>query len=147
MYQNKSQSKTQVVLKFHYGKRGSINPIISKTMGRVAVISHAYQGPMPQPGTFWLCEVDQEINSDSSERGCFVVMPVKVVPLEKIMKLVPGMYETEIKGKCVYFKPKEPNHYWIVPFNIKKVFLKDQTKVQYQSVIVPLVFDNSPDNK
>jgi hypothetical protein len=146
MDKEKLLKKTQVILKFHYGKRGSINPIISKTMGRVAVISHAYQGPMPQPGTFWLCELDQEINSGSSERGCFVVMPVKSVPLEKIMKLIPGMYETEIQGQNVFFKPKEPNHYWIVPFNIKKVFLKDKTKVQYQSVIVPLVFDQQ-DNK
>ena len=136
---NQPETGWRVVLKFHYGRRGSVNPIISHTMGRVAVISHAYQGAMPQPGTFWLCEIEREISSDQDESGCYIVNPVCHVPLEKIMKLVPGTYETEIRDKKVICRPKVKEHYWIIPFSIKKFFIKkDKAKIQYQSIIVPI---------
>jgi hypothetical protein len=127
-----------VVLKFHFGKRGSVNPIISKTMGRVAVINHAYQGPQPQSGTFWLCKLDREIKGQHTN-GCFIVTPIKMVPIEKIVKLVPGTYETTIEGTTVTCRPKITNHYWIAPFSVKKWYIKkDKASVQYQAVIVPV---------
>ena len=133
-----------VVLKFHYGKRGSINPIISKTMGRVAVINHAYEGSSPQPGTFWLCRINKEINSPNGN-GCFIVTPLKQTPLEAIIKLIPGTYDLQYDQQNVICLPKVPNHYWICPASIKKLFLKpDIAKVQYQSVIVPIIIEDPP---
>lgn len=130
--------KAQVVLRFHYGKRGSVNPIISKTMGRVAVISHSYQGTMPQPGTFWLCEIEREIGNEKPN-GCFVVVPVKEVKIESVMRLVPGTYQTEIHGSTVVCRPMVEGHYWIIPFSLKKYFIKEgKAQIQYQSVVVPL---------
>ena len=127
-----------VVLKFHFGKRGSVNPIISKTMGRVSVINHAYQGPQPQDGTFWLCRLDRGIQGQSTN-GCFVVTPIRMIPLEKIVKLVPGTYDTTISGTSVICKPKIPNHYWIAPFSVKKWYIKkDKAATLYQAVIVPV---------
>lgn len=134
------KENAHVLLKFHYGRRGSVNPIISKTMGRVAVISHAYEGAMPQPGTFWLCKIEREFGL-GQPNGCYVVRPVREVPLENIVKLIPGTYDTEIKGSTVVCRPKVENHFWIVPFSIKKFFIKkDKAEIQYQSVIVPLKF-------
>lgn len=131
------KENAQVILKFHYGRRGSINPIISKTMGKVAVISHAYQGVMPQPGTFWLCKIERELG-EASSGGCFIVTPLRVVLLTNIVKLIPGTYATEFHGKTVVCRPRVDNHNWIIPFSLKKYFIKDKATIQYQSVVVPL---------
>lgn len=134
------KQSSQVVLKFHYGKRGSVNSIISKTMGRVAVISHAYEGPMPQNKSFWLCKIEKE-HGAGQLNGCYIVIPIREIKLEQIMKLVPGAYETEIVGSTVLCRPRVDNHYWIIPFSLKKFFIKKgKADVQYQSVIVPLKF-------
>jgi len=126
---------SNVILKFHYGKRGSVNPVISKTMGKVSVISHAYQSAMPQPGSFWVCRIDNEI------QGSFIVTPLKMVPLENVKSLIPGMYDVEIKNLTVVLRPKAEvaNIYWLVPFSIKKYYIKrHKAKVLYESVVVPL---------
>jgi hypothetical protein len=130
------------VLRFVYGKRGSPNPIVSKTMGRYAVIDHAYQGPMPQPYCFWLCRLEGEkIFTDT--KGCFVVTPLKEVAREddmsQIAKLVPGTFDVEIQGTTVFCKPKIPGLFWIAPFNIKDIYLKPREgNYNYSSVIVPV---------
>ncbi len=130
---------TYVVLKFHYGRRGSVNSIISQTMGRVAVINHAYQKEMPQSGSFWVCRIDREITSANS-KGCFVISPIEKIDIKKILKLVPGAYEVEIQGTNVLCKPKVSGRFWIAPFNIKKSYIKkEKANILYQSVIVPLV--------
>jgi hypothetical protein len=130
-----------VVLKFHYGKRGSLNHIISKTMGRVAVINHAYQGAMPQAGSFWLCRIDKELGAEKPT-GCFVVAPIKEVPVDKVMKLVPGIYDTDIQDKTVICTPKVDNCFWIIPFSLKKSYIKkDKADTLYQSVVVPVTLD------
>jgi hypothetical protein len=132
------KESAHVVLKFHYGQRGSVNSLISKTMGRVAVISHGYEGPMPQNKSFWLCKIEKEHGS-GQQNGCYIVVPVKEVKLEQIMKLVPGAYETEIIGATVMCRPRVDGHYWIIPFSLKKFFIKKgKADVQYQSIVVPL---------
>lgn len=134
------KENAHVVLKFHYGKRGSPNPVISQTLGRVAVISHSYEGQMPQPKTFWLCKIETE-HGAGQPNGCFVVTPVKQVQLESIMKLVPGTYDTEIIGKTVICRPKVDDHFWIIPFSLKNYFIKEKkADVVYQSIVVPLRF-------
>lgn len=124
---------SRVILKFHYGKRGSVNPIISKTMGKVAVISHAYQSSMPQPSSFWICRIDSEI------QGSFIVTPIKMVPLENVKSLIPGMYDVVIQNNTVVLNPKVGDIYWLVPFSIKKYYIKrHKAKVLYEAVVVPL---------
>lgn len=137
-----AKENAHVVLKFHYGKRGSSNPIISQTMGRVAVISHAYEGSMPQPKSFWLCKIDNE--HSGGKNGCFVVTPIRQVALKSLIKLVPGAYDTEIVGTTVFCRPRVDNHLWIIPFSLKKYFIKeDKANVVYQSIVVPLRFSES----
>ena len=131
---------SNVVLRFHYGHRGSQNPIVSKTMGRIAVINYAYEGPMPQPETFWLCKVDRNIDFSTS-KGCFVVTPIYQVPNDKVMRLIPGAFDKEVVGRHVVCKPKIPNLYWIAPFSIKRSFIKEQAQVRYQSVVVPVTIE------
>jgi len=127
-----------VVLKFQNGKRNSPNKVVSLTMGKVAVIAHAYQGRMPQPSSFWVCRIVKETGSGTTN-GCFIIEPVFEIPLAKVMKLVPGMYDTEIRGNTVLCKPKVHDIFWIIPFSLKKYFLKEgKAEIQYQSVIVPL---------
>lgn len=124
---------SNVILKFHYGKRGSVNPIISKTMGKVSVINHTYQSAMPQPGSFWVCRIDNEI------QGSFIVTPLRMVPLENVKSLIPGMYDVEIKNLTVVCRPKVADIYWLVPFSIKKYYIKrHKAKILYESVVVPL---------
>lgn len=139
MIENLDLQGSHVILKFHYGKRGSVNPIISKTMGKVAVISHAYQGQMPQSGTFWICRVDKEISNPEKKTGCFIVTPVRTVRIDQIKKLLPGTYDVEVKNQTVICRPKVPGICWLMPFSIKKYYIKsDKAKVQYESLVVPL---------
>ena len=127
-----------VILRFHYGYRGSTNPIISSTMGRAAVINHAYEGKMPQPYTLWLCRVDREVFK-SKDKGCFVITPVREIPADKVLRLVPGTFDIKIKNHNVICKPKIEGYYWIAPSSIKKMYIKSgRAEVLYQSVIVPL---------
>jgi hypothetical protein len=141
MIENNELHGMLVILKFHYGKRGSINPIISKTMGRVAVINHTYQAAMPQPGTFWLCRIDKEISNPEKQSGCFIVTPVREIPIDDIRKLIPGAYDIEIRNQIVICKPKVPEIYWLMPFSIKKYYIKkDKAKVCYEAVVVPLQY-------
>lgn len=131
-----------VILKFYYGHKDSVNPIISKTMGRISIINYAYRGNQPQPGSFWLCKVDEERKDTfNSEHGCFIVTPIKEVQVSEIVKLVPNSYTTEFMGHNVILKPKHSGHYWICPFSIKKFYIKKNVNTAskcYQSVIVPL---------
>jgi len=137
----------QVVLKFQYGKRGSPNPIISRTLGRVAVISHGYQGPMPQVGCFWLCRIEKQMNFNEVN-GCFVVVPIHKIEIENIVKLVPGAYDTEVMGSSVVCRPRVSGLNWILPFSLKKFFIKkDKASVLYQSVIVPVQIDGAQKKK
>lgn len=139
MIENLELQGSNVVLKFHYGKRGSVNPIISKTMGKVAVISHAYQGAMPQPGTFWICRIDKEISNPEKKTGCFIVTPIRFVTIESVKKLLPGMYDEEIRNHMVICRPKVPGICWLMPFSIKKYYIKpEKAQVQYESLVVPL---------
>lgn len=125
----------KVILKFHYGKYGSVNPIVSRTMGKVSVINHAYQSAMPQPGTFWVCQIDNEIT------GSYIVTPISELPIENVQKLIPGAYDVEIHDKRVVCKPKINDVYWLLPFSIKKYYIKrHKAKVLYESVVVPLQF-------
>lgn len=129
----------EIILKFHYGKRGSVNPIISKTMGKVAVINHAYQSQMPQAGSFWVCRIDKEISNPDKGTGCFIVTPVREVKIDQIKKLIPGTYDIEVRNKTVICKPKVEGVLWLMPFSIKKYYIKkEKAKVQYESVVVPL---------
>lgn len=127
----------KIVLRFHYGHRGSQNPIVSKTMGRIAVINYAYEGPMPQPETFWLCKIDRNIDF-STEKGCFVVTPLYQIPVDKVMRLIPGAFDKEVMGRHIVCRPKIKNLYWIAPFSIKRGFIKDHADPRYQSCIVPV---------
>ncbi len=132
----------QVLLKFYYGNKESVNPIISKTLGRISIINFSYTGSQPQPGTFWLCTIDQERkDAFNPEHGCYIVTPQKEVQVSEIVKLVPNAYDIETEGHTVILKPKIKGYYWICPFSIKKYYIKkDETSSTkcYQSVIVPL---------
>jgi hypothetical protein len=131
------------VLRFVYGKRGSPNPIVSKTMGRYAVISHTYTGPMPQPYCFWLCRLDGE-KMFTETKGCFVVTPLREIKLDQIAKLVPGTFDVEVIGTTVYCKPRISNFFWIAPFNIKDIYFKPKEGLYpYSSVIVPITLDQA----
>lgn len=139
MIENLELQGILVVLKFHYGKRGSVNPIISKTMGKVAVISHAYRAQMPQNGSFWVCRIDKEISNPERKTGCFIVTPVQPVQIEDIKKLLPGTYDVEIRNNRVVCLPKVQGILWLMPFSIKKYYIKsDKAQVQYESIVVPL---------
>lgn len=127
-----------VVLKFQYGRRGSTNPVISNTMGRVAVLNFLYQGTTPQPKSFWLCRVDREASLHDG-RGYYVVTPVREVQLSDIVKLIPGTYDAIPHGSTMILKPKITGHLFLAPFSIKRKFIKQEYADHlYNSLIVPL---------
>lgn len=135
---NQNLSEYKVVLRFQYGNRGSRNPVVSRTLGKLAVVSHAYEGPSPQPGKFWLCSIEREIGTIG--KGCYAVVPIREVPFDQIMRLVPGTYDTEIwdEQQTIVCEPKLPGM-WLMPFNLKRYLLKPgKAKILYQSVLVPV---------
>ncbi len=133
-----------VLLKFHYGRRGSVNSIISQTMGKVSVINHAYQSKMPQAGTFWLCQIDKEISNPDRGSGVFIITPIREIEVRDIQKLIPGAYDVEVADKTVVCRPRVKGLLWLMPFSIKKTYIKrDKAKVLYESVVVPLTLSDN----
>lgn len=64
------------------------NPLISRTLGKVAFIDHAYLGPKPQEGEFWLSDVVSETKA-SKVGGCFLVEPFQKVAYEDLVPISP----------------------------------------------------------
>jgi hypothetical protein len=62
--------------------------LISRTLGKVALIDHAYQGPKPCEGEFWLSDVVSETKA-SQVGGCFLVEPFQKVEYEDLVPISP----------------------------------------------------------
>ncbi len=123
----------KVVLKFFH----SIDPngnvkLISRTMGKLALIENQYQGQV-NDDEFWLCEIEKEIGSNKN-RGAFLVRPIDKIEVEKIKKLLPNFYSIIEHGKTAFLYPKnQPKEPWILSANTRKIF-----NDKYTSVIVPI---------
>lgn len=108
------------------------NPIVSKTLGKVAIIARAYGDrvarsngslAMPQSQEFWRVRILKELER-GSRKGCFLVEPIVKVEYEDILHLVPGMYThiVEHGRMLVTPNPEYQGRACILPLDHKQLF-------------------------
>lgn len=89
----------EVILKFFDNEaQGPDNILVSRTLGKIAMIARDRRGakyPQPKPHEFWRCRILKETNR-GKRAGCFLVEPIEQVPADKLLKLLPGMYVSEV---------------------------------------------------
>lgn len=126
----------KVVLKFFLSKGpNDVTRIISRTMGKLALVSDQY-GDMVKNQEIWICEIEKEIGPDKN-RGAFLVRPVKLVDPNSLKKLIPGFYKNIASSRTVYLYPtSEPKEPWLLSSNTRKIF-----NAKYTSIIVPIEFE------
>lgn len=133
---------TKVVLKFFLSRSpNQVLRLISRTLGKLSLISDAYQGTVNDQ-EIWICEIEQEI-VPNKHHGAFMVRPIQKVDPANIKKLIPGFYSIMPSGKSVYLYPNQnPSDPWLVSINTRKIFNR-----KYTSIIVPIEFrETTPQN-
>jgi len=124
----------EVIVKFFENSSVSEGdaPIISRTLGKVAIVSRAYMernrtdskhNPMPADQEFWRVHIVKELKPGKRE-GCFLVQPMEKVDVESLLHLAPGMYSIESKQGGLYVtpNPEYQGRNCIMPLEHKHVF-------------------------
>lgn len=126
-------------VKFRSVKDGP-SPIISSTLGKIAVIDRAWrpipgvEPPSAEREEFWLVDVVREAQP-GKHQGCFIVRPVRCIAREQngkfdrpLLYLLPGMYSIEmyqpspVLGVVAIVTPTEyDGQDWILPLDSIKL--------------------------
>lgn len=121
---NKRIQQTKVLVKFHVNMEAtSKNRIITKTLGKIGVISSDYDGVAPNDEEFWLCSVAKEVTKGTPVSGLFVLLPIRKVDREHISYLIHGMYTYEDEGGIRYVIPKRKNIYWLMSIDDRRAIM------------------------
>ena len=122
--ENKRIQRTKVLVKFHVNMEAtSKNRIITKTLGKIGVISSDYDGVAPNDEEFWLCDVVKEVTKGTPVSGLFVLRPIRKVDREDISYLIHGMYSLEDEGGIRYVIPKRKNIYWLMSIDDRRTIM------------------------
>lgn len=101
-------------------RKNDQNKLITRTLGKVGVLNKELKSDLePQAGEFWKCRIVKETNPGQNT-GCFILEPVELVQVDKLLKLLPGMYEEIEESGTLLISPKNPGHCYILPLGIKK---------------------------
>lgn len=116
----------RTVVKFHENTDlDSPNRVLTRTLGKFGVVSHAYEGTRPRPNEFWLVEVVGN-KCPEQTKGCLLLEPIKKLDFRSdVGKLVWGMYTTEEVGPAIVLvtpNPQFSNSYWQLPLDERKKF-------------------------
>jgi hypothetical protein len=96
----------QTVVKFHNrqappGERPGGHPIVTSTMGKKGLVDMRWRPSasktLPADGEFWRVEILRETRAGQN-RGAFILRPIRKVELASIRHLIPGMFETVVRG-------------------------------------------------
>jgi len=106
------------------------NPLITRTLKKIGVIERSnVDENIPKNGELWKVRIVKEI-CEGQNKGCFVLKPVEIIDPKTLVKLVPGMYEEEIKNKILFIYPKTA-HNCVLPLAMKR-------QLNYRAILVKL---------
>lgn len=124
----------EVILKFFVNKNVSEGEaeVISRTLGKIAIVSRAYierhrqnpkHNPMPDDQEFWRVHIVKELQP-GKRAGCFLVQPIEKVEVDSLLHLAPGMYHIESRKNALYVlpNPEYQGRNCIMPLEHKHVF-------------------------
>lgn len=110
--------RTLTLAKFHVDttRPTSRNRLITKTLGKIGVISADYNGVAPNDEEFWLCGFHKEVTKSAANpcSGLFILKPIRYVDRCQINYLTLGLYTYEDDGGIRYVIPKYKNMYWLM---------------------------------
>ena len=82
----------------------SRNNLVTRSLGKIGVIDNRYTGPQPGSNDLWLCTIVEEIHPGKNV-GCFILKPLRALHPDKVDRLIPGMYTTELVNGCLIITP------------------------------------------
>lgn len=116
--ENRRIQRTLTLVKFYVDikRPTSRNRLITKTLGKIGVISADYNGVAPNDEEFWLCGFRKEVTKSPAEpaSGLFILKPIRYVDRLQVQYLTVGLYTCEDEGGIRYVIPKYKNVYWLM---------------------------------
>lgn len=105
------------------------NEVISRTLLKIAVVSHYYSQKhpeaMPKHGELWDCRIIKEKESGKN-KGCFIVEPIKKVDDKTILHLIPGWYDEKLVNGRLLIIPRKRDTNWILPLTHKRIMAEER---------------------
>jgi hypothetical protein len=144
--ENRRIQRTLVLAKFIVDatRPNSRNRLITKTLGKIGVVSADYTGRAPNDEEFWLCTVVKEVTKTQSNpsSGLFILKPVRYVDRTQVNYLTTGFYTYEDEGGIRYVIPKYKNMYWLLSIEERRRLL-DPSHI-HSVVTVNYDIENAP---
>jgi len=144
--ENRRIQRTLVLVKFivDVTRPNSRNRLITKTLGKIGVISADYTGRAPNDEEFWLCAVHKEVTKTQSNpcSGLFILKPVRYVDRTQVNYLTTGFYTYEDEGSIRYVIPRYKNMYWLLSIEERRRLL-DPPRI-HSVVTVNYDIENAP---
>lgn len=145
----------ETIIKFFSNDRETSEAkVISKTLGRVALVSRLYRDkhkknssvPMPGDQEFWRVRIVTEMRKGSTKGGSFIVEPIARVMHDDLLHLLPGMYTASVhRGRMVVTpNPEYRDRACILPLDHKHLFA---TRTESHCVIVDVTPVRIPEEK
>jgi len=120
------------VVKFFRNLRNSNrNPLISRTLLKIAHINRDWDGEQPLDNEIWLVKIVAETHHGKPQ-GCFIVDPIDKVNIqEDLLHLPPTLFSMKKvhdtpNGQCILLvTPAKPDSLWILPKSHKRILAKN----------------------
>jgi len=111
-----------IVKFFENSDKDNPNPIISRTLCKIAVVDRDWTrnnpDKIPKAGEFWRVRIVRE-TCIGMTKGCFIVHPLEQVLDTDLVHLAPGFFEEEMNNRVLVLKPKNAENY-ILPLSYKR---------------------------
>jgi hypothetical protein len=135
------------VIKFHkreiperQANNKRLLPVRTRTCMKIGLVDERWVAPegisVPKEEEWWLVHIVHETQVGSN-RGCFIMRPVKKIDNGSILRLLPGFFVTSQPNPgTLIVTPKDHQHApWILPLKLKQEFM---SRMGLSSVVVNL---------
>lgn len=116
--ENRRIQRTNTIVKFivDNSRPHSRNHLITRTLGKIGVISADYNGVAPNNEEFWLVGFRKEVTKSQGNpcSGLFILEPLRYIDRTQINYLSPGLYSVEDECGIRYVIPKFKNSFWLM---------------------------------
>lgn len=87
------------------------NPVITRTLKKIGVVSSNYKGPMPKDGEIWLVEVVADV---SEKKSVFILWPIRQIDISELVLLEEGDFESYMVGGYLFAVPKNKDGHFML---------------------------------
>ena len=145
--ENRRIQRTSTIVKFivDTSRPHSRNHLITRTLGKIGVISADYNGTAPNNEEFWLVGFRKEVTKSQGNpcSGLFILEPLRYIDRTQISYLSPGLYSIEDECGIRYVIPKFKNSFWLMSIPDRRRLVEQSNS---HSVVV-VNYDINPDGQ